>query len=571
MKLIFSAALLCAAGGALFAQTPVVNALVNNYSYVAPGLPNYAIAQGAIFDIFGSNLAGGAMNAPAFPLQTTLNGVTVNVTVSGVTKTALLYYVSPSQIDAILPSGTPLGTGQITVTNNGSTSAPAPIIVAQSAFGILTLANTGLGPAAAFDAQYNYLGLSNAANPGDTIILWGTGAGPVADDNVQSATTAPMEVDIGGLAAKIAYQGRSGYAGLDQLNVVVPAGVSGCYVSVVVRSGNIVSNFSSISVANSGRVCSDTSTGLYGIFNSSQLRSLAGKTDFKIGGLGLFKEVISTPALTIGGVTSPATTETIDTGSASFEHVTLPANYDPYVSAGSANNVASVGSCSVFTSSTDASSPPPSPAPPAPTPAPAATTVALNAGPFMNVTGPSGQKQMPFKNGAYSAQLGGGAGPAASPVFIPATGGTFTFDNGAGGPDLGPFSVHFPLNPVVFTNTNALATVNRSQDMTVTWTGGDQDAFVDIGGASYNSIGGRLLTGSFNCTAPAPAGKFTVPAAVLLALPPTGSLSIGGITVPLSTFLSLANFSVKTDLTLPGLDLTLGYTMSIGLVSTTFQ
>jgi hypothetical protein len=124
---------------------------------------------------------------------------------------------------------------------------------------------------------------------------------------------------------------------------------------------------------------------------------------------------------------------------------------------------------------------------------------------------------------------------------------------------------------VVFTNTNALATVNRSQDMTVTWTGGDQDAFVDIGGASYNSIGGRLLTGSFNCTAPAPAGKFTVPAAVLLALPPTGSLSIGGITVPLSTFLSLANFSVKTDLTLPGLDLTLGYTMSIGLVSTTFQ
>jgi hypothetical protein len=54
-------------------------------------------------------------------------------------------------------------------------------------------------------------------------------------------------------SATVQYSGRSSYPGLDQINVVVPAGVSGCYVSVVVQTGNYESTFVTIPVAPSGR------------------------------------------------------------------------------------------------------------------------------------------------------------------------------------------------------------------------------------------------------------------------------------------------------------------------------
>ena len=37
---------------------------------------------------------------------------------------------------------------------------------------------------------------------------------------------------IGGQTATVTYAGRSAYAGVDQINVTIPSGVSGCFVSV---------------------------------------------------------------------------------------------------------------------------------------------------------------------------------------------------------------------------------------------------------------------------------------------------------------------------------------------------
>ena len=82
--------------------------------------------------------------------------------------------------------------------------------------------------------------------------------------------TLQIEVDIGGVAAKVLYHGRSRYPGLDQINVVVPAGVSGCAVSVDVVTGSYASNFATIPVAASGRTCSDPIIGVA----SNQLQSI---------------------------------------------------------------------------------------------------------------------------------------------------------------------------------------------------------------------------------------------------------------------------------------------------------
>lgn len=253
-------------------------AIFNNYSSIFPGMPNYGIAQGSIVQLFGSGLATATSDLQGVPLPTSLNGTSVNITINGITTQAILYYVSPGQINAIIPSATPTGTGQITVTVNGQTSAPSPIAVVKSAFGMLSLNGVGNGPAAVYDVNSHYIGLTNAANPGDFITVWGTGLGPVTGDEtiLQQPTdlsNIPIEVDIGGKVAIVQYHGRSQYPGLDQINVQVPQGVSGCHVSVVVRSGDLVSNFGTIPVATSGRTCSEPVAG----FTAAQIQSLLSK------------------------------------------------------------------------------------------------------------------------------------------------------------------------------------------------------------------------------------------------------------------------------------------------------
>src|SRR5690348_5122182 len=116
-----------ALGLCLSAQQPQITQISNNYSYLVPGQPGYGIAEGSIFTIFGTNLANSSTDLQHAPLPATLAGVSANVVVNGVTTSPLWYYVTPGQIAGILPANTPAGTGTITITNNGQSSAPTPI------------------------------------------------------------------------------------------------------------------------------------------------------------------------------------------------------------------------------------------------------------------------------------------------------------------------------------------------------------------------------------------------------------------------------------------------------------
>src|SRR5271155_5468937 len=100
----FTLALAGIFAGSALGQTPTVGGLLNNYSFTLPGLPNYGIAEGSIFDIFGTNLSSTSTALQDPPLKTTLNGVTIAVTVNGTTTNPLIYFLSPGQIAAILPS-----------------------------------------------------------------------------------------------------------------------------------------------------------------------------------------------------------------------------------------------------------------------------------------------------------------------------------------------------------------------------------------------------------------------------------------------------------------------------------
>src|SRR5260370_33385816 len=82
----------------ILAQQPTVAAIVNNYSYTKTSAPNYGIAPGTLFVIFGSNLSTVAVPvsqsslAPGVPFM--VSGVTVSVSVNGKAIPVPLYYVS---------------------------------------------------------------------------------------------------------------------------------------------------------------------------------------------------------------------------------------------------------------------------------------------------------------------------------------------------------------------------------------------------------------------------------------------------------------------------------------------
>jgi hypothetical protein len=86
---------------------PTVAAVLNNYSNILPGAPNYGIAPGTLIVIYGANLATPGSQAnplqdPSKALPQTLNGSSVSVTVGGTTVHPAFYYAIPGQL-AVVP------------------------------------------------------------------------------------------------------------------------------------------------------------------------------------------------------------------------------------------------------------------------------------------------------------------------------------------------------------------------------------------------------------------------------------------------------------------------------------
>lgn len=499
-------------GGTGGGPTPSVSQVQNNYSYILPGLPNYGIAPGSLFIVKGTNLATNTtpvlQSSGGSGLPTSLNGASISVTVAGVTTTPALYYTSTSQLAAVLPSTTPVGTGTITVTNTGQTSVSAPIVVVQSALGLDV----------ATDANVNYFAQTASASPGQTIILWGSGVGADTSNNDKTypltqnnLTSIPMTVYIGGIAVAPLYRGRSQYPGVDQVNVVIPSNVPlGCSVSIVAVSGNIVSNSITIPVAQGGGTCSDPTSPT----NPGLIQTLTGKSQVNFGYLAV----------------EQATEQTASTGKTTSSLATAAFYGYPgsaYVaSLGAASSVPSLGSCVIIGGGAGGITP---------TGLDAGTiTVSGGGTPVTTLQG------IPTEVGTSYAQIGA----------IPATGAAYTF-SGSGGKNVGAFNttLNFP-QPLVWTNPPT--SVTRSAGQVVNWTGGASGTFVSISGQSSITVSGSTVSATFICYAPVSAGTFTVPSWILLALPPTsnGGLSVSNETTPQSFSASGLDFAYAVGVAL---------------------
>ena len=119
------------------------------------------------------------------------------------------------------------------------------ILIEPAVPAIFTQTGTGSGLASAIQAISGVvITTQSKARPGDAISLYLTGLGATETrDGLQWARLQP-KLFIGNLEAQILYAGRApGYAGLDQINFIVPANTpSGDATPLRVESNGRVSN-----------------------------------------------------------------------------------------------------------------------------------------------------------------------------------------------------------------------------------------------------------------------------------------------------------------------------------------
>jgi len=238
----------------------ILTAVYDGDGAVSPSRPVYVVRQATsvssanyrgetlapdqITATFGVRLANSQQTAASLPLPTTLDGTTVSVSDSaGMTRAAPLFYVSPGQVNHLIPAGTAAGPATITITAGDGSVSGASAQITAIAPGVFTADATGRGLAAAQvlrvkpDGSFRYEPVTEydqlsgrysavlidlgAESDQVFLILYGTGFRHRGSLSAATAT-------VGGGDANVLYAGAQGVlAGLDQANLRLPRSLIG--------------------------------------------------------------------------------------------------------------------------------------------------------------------------------------------------------------------------------------------------------------------------------------------------------------------------------------------------------
>jgi len=507
------------------AAQPNITAVFNAFG----GAGQTKLTPGVFFAVQGNGLADpnpSLQTAPQpYPTVFLHASVAFTATTGGSPIAAKMWYASPTQINAILPSTATPGTYNVTVTYNSQTSTGFQVSVVERSFGIATADSSGSGPAQATDGNVNngislvrftssnvsyggYTWVEGPAHVNDELVFWGSGGGKdLANDSGGSSgdmtAVAHAMVFINGVGVTPDYFGTSqGYPGLWQANVKVPASINpSCGVTAYIQTQDSdgttrTSNTVSIAVAATGQnACSST------LFTQAQLAKLDAGGALVWGGFRFDK---SQTSISLAGISFTSYSEGV---SGSFNQLRSADVVAQYFA------VTTIPPCVVFTHTGPETSV-----------QGGAVVNALDAGATLPTSGPgiaAGSAMQRDSTNNYSLSLYSGMTPGGV-----LTNGTYSV-KGTGGADVGAFnaSVNVPgdFNP---TNFDPITTVSRSSSLHLTWTGGGS------GNVEASGFGAATVSGSYanpatwivqatiwSCTWPASQGAGDVPASVLSQMP----------------------------------------------------
>ncbi len=200
------------------------------------------VSSNSYLEIFGRDLslttktwAGGDFNSGVAP--TNLDNVQVRV--DG--KPAFVNYISPSQVNVVVPDGIAQAPVQVIVTNAGGSSDPVNVTGARRSPGILAPPSFNVNGRQYVVAQFadqTFAGSPNLISgvnfrtprPGDRLVIYGVGFGPttpaIAAGNIVTSLTnlgSTFKVMVGSAQATAEFAGLApNFVGLYQFNIVVP-------------------------------------------------------------------------------------------------------------------------------------------------------------------------------------------------------------------------------------------------------------------------------------------------------------------------------------------------------------
>lgn len=217
---------------------PVIQGIVDAWTYAAGLAPGeWVTIKGTAFSA-GSTRTWNLGGAP--PLPMTLGGVTVSF--NGIP--AALYYVSPTQINALAPAGIAPGQVRVIVQSNGISSDPFLVMATATlpaAYALPTADGGTFFVTAALAGTATLIGNSaldarvlRAAQPGDVLDVYMIGLGATVDpskfitDHLFSGAypvSAQVTATVGGKTATVSFAGLT-TPGLYLVRTEVPAGLS---------------------------------------------------------------------------------------------------------------------------------------------------------------------------------------------------------------------------------------------------------------------------------------------------------------------------------------------------------
>lgn len=229
---------------------------VSGASYAQGG----AVAPDGIASLFGNGLAVTTAAASTIPLPKILGDTSVIVKdANNTTREAELFYVSPSQLNVLIPSGTSAGTATITALQSGTAVASGTVTVANVAPGLFSANADATGVVAGYIQRIKSDGSQSlesiltydttakkyiasaidfgAATDQLYLIIFGTGLR-------SRSSLGGVTCDLGGVGASLDYVGpQNFYAGLDQVNMLLPRTLAGKgEVNINLRVDGLIAN-----------------------------------------------------------------------------------------------------------------------------------------------------------------------------------------------------------------------------------------------------------------------------------------------------------------------------------------
>lgn len=202
------------------------------------------LAPASLVSAFGIDLATELKIADSQPLPTELAGTTVTITdVSGKDHFAQLFFVSPGQINYLMPEGLALGKATVMIESGDGHTSVGVVEITQVSPALFTANSSGQGVVTAVALRvkangqqvYEQVTQYDAAAgifkakpidltvPGEQVYLIFYGTGFRYRNSINS-----VSLEMGGVLGNVLYAGQApGFVGLDQINMLVPNSLAG--------------------------------------------------------------------------------------------------------------------------------------------------------------------------------------------------------------------------------------------------------------------------------------------------------------------------------------------------------